>query len=215
MVNAEYRLVTEVFRLERLYAVMGISMGGMQAFQWIVTYPEFVDRAIPIVGTPRQTSYDLLLWNTQLRVIEALRHSQGGENMAMQLLPLISALAIDTPQYRASQTKPEEFQQYLAAQLKEQAGRNVYDWASQLRAMIGHDIYKSFGGSEERTAAAIRARGLIIVAEQDHMVNPTPALELAKLLKAETLALSSDCGHMAVVCELEKVQAAVARFLEK
>ncbi len=36
MVHAQYRLVTEVFGIERLYAVMGISMGGMQTFEWIM-----------------------------------------------------------------------------------------------------------------------------------------------------------------------------------
>ncbi|MEK7753536.1 MAG: alpha/beta fold hydrolase, partial [Acidobacteriota bacterium] len=38
MVNSQRRLITEVFGIKQLHAVVGISMGGMQAFQWAVSY---------------------------------------------------------------------------------------------------------------------------------------------------------------------------------
>jgi homoserine O-acetyltransferase len=50
MVESERRLLTEVFHVEHLRAVTGISMGGMQTFEWITAYPDFMDAAIPIVG---------------------------------------------------------------------------------------------------------------------------------------------------------------------
>ena len=72
-----------------------------------------------------------------------------------------------------------------------------------------------FGGDMAKAAASVKARVLVIVALQDHMVNPLPALAFARLLQAPTLELDSDCGHLADGCQAAKVDAAVERFLAK
>jgi homoserine O-acetyltransferase/O-succinyltransferase len=71
MVNTEYRLATETLGIKHLHAVMGISMGGMQTFEWMVNYPDFMDEAIPIVGSPKLTGYDLLLWHGEEDALKA------------------------------------------------------------------------------------------------------------------------------------------------
>ena len=45
------------------------------------------------------------------------------------------------------------------------------------------------------------------------MVNPGPSLAFARILKAKTPELSSDCGHFAFFCEQDKIREAVASFL--
>ncbi|HEY3418691.1 MAG TPA: homoserine O-acetyltransferase, partial [Armatimonadota bacterium] len=52
MVNAQ-RLLMDDLGIGRWYAVAGGSMGGMQALQWAVAYPEQVARCIPIATTHR------------------------------------------------------------------------------------------------------------------------------------------------------------------
>ena len=79
MVESQHRMHTGPIGLTHLHAVMGISMGGMQTFQWMVAYPDFLDRAIPIVGTPRLTPYDTLLWEAERHAIEADAAWKNGE----------------------------------------------------------------------------------------------------------------------------------------
>jgi homoserine O-acetyltransferase len=217
MVAAEHELATKVLGLSHLRAVMGISMGGMQTFEWMVSYPDFVDRAIPIVGSPRLGSYDLLLWQAELRAIEADANWKHGEYQvrpaaAMRTVADIHALALQTPQLRDRETSPAKFPEYLGATERGE-GFDTNDWYRQAQAMIGHDVSKPFGGDMQKAAGVVHARVLVVASLQDHMVTPWPALDFAKLLKARTLELNSDCGHLAVGCEKAKIAAAVARFL--
>ena len=71
------------------------------------------------------------------------------------------------------------------------------------------------GGSLPAAAAAVRSRMLVIVNRQDHLVNPLPAADFARMLHVPLLELDSDCGHRAHSCQLQKIGEAVAEFLEK
>ena len=55
MVRAQ-KLLVDQLGLEKLYAVIGGSMGGMQVLQWAVEYPEIVERIIPIAATARHSA---------------------------------------------------------------------------------------------------------------------------------------------------------------
>ena len=211
MVNAEHQLVTKVFGISHLRAVMGISMGGMQTFQWMVSYPDFMDLALPIVGTTHQTAYDLLLWQTELQVVESAAKC-GGD--ALPLITRLQALNLYTPNYRNAHTTAAQFEQFIAGEEQNlKPVFNGYNWSSQLRAMMSHDIARPFNGSLTAAAESVRARTLVVVARQDHMVNPEPSLAFARLIHAEVIEVAGDCGHNFAACNSEKIGPRTRRFL--
>jgi len=62
MIDLEHRLITEHFGIERLRAVMGISMGGMHTWMWGTRYPEMMDALVPISALPTKIDGRNLLW---------------------------------------------------------------------------------------------------------------------------------------------------------
>ncbi|HEY8783482.1 MAG TPA: hypothetical protein VIM16_17780 [Mucilaginibacter sp.] len=49
----------------------------------------------------------------------------------------------------------------------------------------------------KEAALHIKAKMLTISSQQDHMVNPGPAIEFSKLLPAKLVVINSDLGHLA------------------
>jgi homoserine O-acetyltransferase len=202
MVRSQHRLMTEKFGISQLHAVMGISMGGMQTFEWITAFPGFMKKAVPIIGSPKLTSVDLLLWQAELSAIEAVRAAGGEPRTAMPAVLAMHRFALTTPAEHVEKTAAEEFVS-LQARLEQDAktGMDPLDWAAQLRAMMAQDVARNYGGSMEKAGAAVRAQVLVVVAAQDHMVNPGPALRMAARSGFSVLRLSGNCGHMATSCE--------------
>ncbi len=218
MVHAQYRLVTDVMELDGLYAVMGISMGGMQTFEWLVEYPDFFDKAVPIIGSPRVAAFDLARWETELRVLELFEACECEEAAAAHAG--LSILTTNTPDYHFRVTDRTTVQANLARQgqnvqrLSEGRSKNI---ATQLRAMINLDISRRFGGDMAAAAAAIQAELLVVVNATDHLVTPGPALEFAELAGARSLVLDDDCGHLSPFqsCSGTVMTEAISAFLAR
>jgi len=216
MVDAEFRLATETLGLKHLHAVMGISMGGMQTFEWMVNYPEFMDEAIPIVGSPRLTGYDLLLWHTEedaLRSDPAWKNGHYTERPPLGLVEAVHDMHLTTPANYAREHPPEKFAADFAAYYtKGILPFDANDWLYQLEAMIHHDA--AHGGSMADAENRVKTRVLIVVATQDHMVNPLPAEEFAKAIGARVYVLDSDYGHISFGNDSAKAGQVVRAFLD-
>lgn len=52
-VRAQHTLVTQHLGISHLRAVLGWSMGGVQAYQWATQYPDFMDLVVPFCGSAR------------------------------------------------------------------------------------------------------------------------------------------------------------------
>ncbi len=215
MVDAQYRLVTEIIGLNKLYAIVGISMGGMQVFEWIFRYPHFMDKAVPILGSPRLSQYDKMLWRSEMAVLN-LGHvkSNSGGASAMKVVAAIHSRNMYTAEYISKMT-PNEYQKYLQSMEASIGGKYAEDWSSQLNAMLNHNIYDHFENEPHKAVSFVEAELMIVISKYDHIVDSVPALHFAELSGAKLLELSNDCGHQAVVCELNFVNEKVSEFLKR
>jgi homoserine O-acetyltransferase len=218
MVNSQHQMLTQVMHINHLKAVTGISMGGMQTFQWMVSYPDFIDKAMPIVGSPRLAPFDLLLWQAENDAIMSdptWKNGEYNEQPALTLLAAFEGLAIETPDKFNADTTREKLPEWITDTKKHVAEFDANNHIRQSQAMIAHDVSAPFGGSMERAATAVKAKVLVVPSITDHMVTPGPALEFARLLHAEVLELRDNCGHLAPGCEEAKLSATIAAFLAK
>jgi homoserine O-acetyltransferase len=59
-VNVQKALI-ESLGIRKLRAVVGASMGGLQTYEWAASYPDMVDRIIPVISTPQADPF-LIGW---------------------------------------------------------------------------------------------------------------------------------------------------------
>jgi homoserine O-acetyltransferase/O-succinyltransferase len=78
-VEAVHRLLTEDLKVTHLKAVIGFSMGAQQAFQWVVSYPDFMDRAVATSGTAKTYGHGIVRLEGEIAAITADEKFKGGD----------------------------------------------------------------------------------------------------------------------------------------
>jgi homoserine O-acetyltransferase len=188
IVESHYRLVTGTLRLTHLYAVVGISMGGMQVFEWMVDHPEFMSKTVSIVGTPQTQRDDQRRWEAYVQLLQTRSSRERARIALLELKP---------------RTALNEFR------------TNDVDHIRQAQAIVTHDVARRFNGSLEAAAAAVRTQLLIVGTWQDREVNPRAAFDFGRLSGAQIFELDGRCGHQAPSCERATLWRVVAEFLNR
>jgi homoserine O-acetyltransferase len=209
MVRTERALLNEL-GIERLAAVAGGSLGGMQALEWAVLYPDQVDAIIPIASTHALQPQGVA-WNAIARnAITGDPDWQGGHYYGTGRAPTagmgvarmvghityLSAISLGDKFGRRLQfaddirydlTAPEfEVESYLRHQADSFVKRfdaNTYLYTS--RALSYFDLARQYGGG--RLTEAVRnvsARTLLIAFSSDWLYPPSGSEELAAALRA-------------------------------
>jgi homoserine O-acetyltransferase/O-succinyltransferase len=207
MVQSEHRMLTECLGIQRLVAVSGVSMGGIESLQWAVSYPDFMDAIIPIVPTARTHRQGNYAWEgVRQTVLLDPKWRDGNypnddpprQGLAVGL-QIQSILGSSAPGYEASFTSRDEVLAAYATDVNVLAYRlQPRDWIYRSWAIQGHDISRGepFNGDLAAAARSIRARVLLLPNCYDQLHPPREGgvLEIAQHIPTAKLVDLDDIG---------------------
>lgn len=214
MVESQHRLLTEVLGIRSLHGLVGLSMGGMQAFEWAVRYPGFARRTVAATGSPRLPAFDIALWTTGNRLLALYRECQCEE--ALEAMAGIWMLG-SVPTKLEQEVAREDAVSTIIARGEEWSMSVGQSWDEQRQAeaMISHNIARDFNNDLQKAAARIKTQFLIVLGADDRVVTPQPAREFGALIGASILELDEDCGHGDPWCASDAFADAVSTFINK
>jgi homoserine O-acetyltransferase/O-succinyltransferase len=208
MVESQYRLLKEKFGIDHVVAVVGPSMGGMQALQWGVSHPDYMDALVAMVPLAKTPAWSVA-------VVEATRKAimndpawkdgnydappEKGVRLWRDILNLLSAR---TPDMYAAQFKngTDVLPWMEAQETAALKGFDANDYIYQTWAYERHDVGTTagFGGDTAKALASIRAKTLILTGTKD-LLNPEfEPLEAGKNIvgvKMVTISPGTVTGH--------------------
>ena len=213
-------------RLERLYLLIGGSMGGQQALEWSIDCPEWIDHLVLIACNARHSAWGVAFNATQRMVLEA--DPAFGEPAAEISDGLAGARAVAMLSYRsyetyeATQTDEREQQRpsLLAEGYQRYQGRKFrrrfdpYCYHTLSRAMDAHHVGRDRGG----VAAAlgrVRARTLVVGIHSDVLFPVGEQVFLAaRIPQARLEVVDSLYGHDGFLVEIDNLTEKIAAFLQ-
>lgn len=78
-VRAQYKLVTEQLGVKHARAVIGWSMGAGQTYQWVTSYPEFMNIGVPFCGSAKTSLHNqVFLEGEKSALLAAKKQSSAG-----------------------------------------------------------------------------------------------------------------------------------------
>jgi homoserine O-acetyltransferase len=211
-VQAQRRMLSEQFGIERLHAVYGFSMGGQQAYHWAALFPDAVARAIVVCGSARTAEHNKVFLSGLLRTFEAAPEYLGNGRFSAEPQATMRAIghiyagwALSQDFYREKVHLTEfgapDLDTYLRNDWEASfARRRAANCYAQLVTWYHGDISANalYQHDLARALNAVKARVLLLPSETDLYFRVADnALEAAHLTDAELLPIPSIWGHRA------------------
>ena len=240
---AAERGLADALGIQRWFAVVGVSLGGMRALEWAIGSPERVARAV-VIGCGAQSSAEqIALQSIQLQAItdddawcEGDYYDKGdgrgpvkGMGLARKLGHLTYRSEIELHQRFANRSQPGEdaldahrrgrygvqsYLDYAADRLARRFDPNTY--LAITEAMNHHDIGRGRSGVAA-AMALITATLTIVGLDGDRLYPIRQQRELAFLARVPTdvQVVHSMYGHDAFLVDVEQTGGFVAAALER
>ena len=241
-VNAQARLADHL-NVRRFAAVMGGSLGAMQALQWSLSYPERLGHAIVIAGAPSLSAQNIGFNEVARQAITTDPDFHGGDYYAHGVIPergLRLARMLGHITYLSDDAMMEKFGRELLADqphfsldvefeiesyLRHQGDKfaerfDANTYLIMTKALDYFDPAAQAQGSLSAALAAARAKFLVLSFTTDWRFSPGRSREIVKALLDNSISVSyaeieSTQGHDAFLMENKDYFAVMSAYLER
>jgi homoserine O-acetyltransferase len=203
MVESQRRLLATL-GIGELYAVVGASMGGMQALQWAVSHPKGVQRVVAMTAMARTSPWSQLMNEMSRRAMfeDAGLERPRDRAEAMRLwAPLTQLVTAGTPQAAERFTSRGALLREIAALEKRLVlhGPDPFDWACQTYAYDAHDLGSTPGAGGMEAALRSITTAVMLLAPPLDLYNPAAgSRDMARMIpQAKLVEIPSASGHRA------------------
>jgi homoserine O-acetyltransferase len=238
MVRIQKKLL-EWLGVEKVQLVIGGSMGGMQAIEWAVMYPDFVERAAPIATGASHTAWGIGLNEVARQAIfndPSYRNGDyypyGQPSRGLALARMIAMLSYRSPEsftlrFQRDRMREggdrdffdlknifqaESYLHYQGVKLVERFDANTYVYIT--RAMDLHDVAHGRGKLRD-VLGTIKSKVLCIGISSDVLYPAVEQRGLSELIPSAKYAeIYSVHGHDAFLIEFEKTNKIIEEFLK-
>ena len=242
MVNAQYNLL-KFFRIDRLYSVVGGSMGGMQVLQFVSNFPNKAKTAIPIACTASHSAQNIAFNELGRQSIMADSNWKTGNYSKLNLSP-DKGLAVARMAAHITYLSQKGLQEKFGRKLQEKDSLNFsfdadfqiesylryqgsifvdrFDANSYLyitRAMDYFDLSKQYEGNLSKAFEKTKTKFFIISFTSDWLYPTLENKEIVIALNASGadvgfIEINSDKGHDSFLLDIPDFLKTVKNFLE-
>jgi len=226
--------------IERFAAVIGGSLGAMQALEWTLSYPERIRHAVVIAAAPRLTPQNIAFNEVARQAIMTDPDFHGGHYYEKGVVPtrgLRIARMIGHITYLSGEAMAEKFGRLLRrgapgfdfdvdfeveSYLRYQADKfsSYFDANTYLRITKALDYFDpaaEFGGNLSAALARARAAFLVVSFKSDWRFTPARSREIVRALLdnrriVSYLEIDAPGGHDAFLLEDARYHAALRAY---
>lgn len=240
MVNAQKSLI-DYLGISELMCVVGGSMGGMQALQWAVAYPDMMRLVIPIASTARLSAQAIAFDAVGRQAIMADTnwnhgnyYDSTGPNSGLAIARMIGHITYlsdqsmrekfgrdlqdkISPDYDfVTEFQVESYLNYKGEVFVERFDANSYLYIT--KAMDYFDLAQP-SGDLRKELSKVKATFLVISFSSDWLFPSYMSKEIVSALRRNNVDVSyteiqSDYGHDAFLKEVETLSRLITNFLE-
>jgi homoserine O-acetyltransferase len=238
-VNAQARLA-DVMGIQQFAAVMGGSLGGMQALAWSIMYPDRLRHCVVIASTPKLSAQNIAFNDVARQAILTDPDFHGGDFYAHNVVPrngLRVARMIGHITYLSNDDMAEKFGRELKtgeyqfgfgvdfeieSYLRYQGDKfsDYFDANTYLlitKALDYFDPARAFGGDLSKALANTKAKFFLVSFSTDWRFSPERSREIVQALVENKRTVSyaeidAPHGHDAFLLEDERYLNLVAAY---